>query len=62
MSVGLPPPGGLPMATCSGEIEPGGVLEWVELHGPEQATDMLYRKCVYSHCHIVQVEISTACS
>ena len=43
-TMGLTPLGGLPMATRSGELDPGVVLELVKRYGLNEATEMLYRK------------------
>ena len=43
-TMSLTPLGGLPMATRSGELDPGVVLELVKRHGLDRATQMLYRE------------------
>ncbi len=43
-TMGLTPLGGLPMATRSGDLDPGVVLELVKRHGVDDAAHLLYRK------------------
>lgn len=43
-TMSLTPLGGLPMATRSGDLDPGAVLEIVKRHGVDDAAHMLYRK------------------
>ena len=43
-TMSLTPLGGLPMATRSGDLDPGVVLELVKRHGVDDAARLLYRK------------------
>ncbi len=43
-TMSLTPLGGLPMATRSGDLDPGVVLELVKRHGVDDAAHLLYRK------------------
>ena len=43
-TMSLTPLGGLPMATRSGDLDPGVVLELVKRHGLDRVTEMLYRE------------------
>ena len=43
-TMSLTPLGGLPMATRSGDLDPGVVLELVKQHGVEVTAQLLYRK------------------
>jgi acetate kinase len=43
-SMGFTPAGGIPMATRSGDLDPGVILELAKSHNHEQLTDLIYHQ------------------
>ncbi|PPD47609.1 MAG: acetate kinase [Methylotenera sp.] len=43
-SMGFTPAGGIPMATRSGDLDPGVMLELAKTHNQDQLTDLVYRQ------------------